>query len=98
MFSNSIFLYVCLDENFVTTEKDCLMPVENSYEEGLDWSDAGEVCELLNGTLAAVEDDETMLKVITGKRMSSSSSTTVLPDYEEGSSHGWQQVLVDRNA
>ena len=97
MFSNSIFLSVCLDENFVTTETDCLMPVEDSSVEGFDWSDAGEVCEILNGTLAAVEDDETMLKVITAKRMSSSSAT-VLPDYEEGSSHGWQQVLVDRNA
>ena len=73
------------------------MPVEDSSVDGFDWSEAGEVCQLLNGTLAAVEDDETMLKVITAKRMRSS-STTVLPGYEEGSSHGWQQVLVDRNA
>ena len=63
------------------------MPVEDSAEDGFDWSEAGEVCQQLNGTLAAVDDDETMLKVITAKRMRS--STSVLTDYDEGSRHGW---------
>ena len=82
-----MYRYSFLDENFVSTDKDCLMPVEESSPDGFDWSEAGEVCQLLNGTLAAVEDDETMLKVFHAKRMNRS-CTTVLPDYEEGSSHG----------
>ena len=44
-------------------EKDCFMPILLSDGEGSAWEDAGATCDLLNGTLAAVDDDETMLKV-----------------------------------
>ena len=52
-----------LDNHFVAMEKDCFMPVHLSESEGSSWEDAGAICDLLNGTLAAVDDDETMLKV-----------------------------------
>ena len=41
------------------------MPVEDPCEDGCDCKDAGKVCNSLNGSLAAVADDETMFKVIT---------------------------------
>ena len=40
------------------------MPIEEPCEDGCDWEDAGKVCNSLNGTLAAVDDDETMFKVM----------------------------------
>ena len=60
-----MYKYLCSDEDFVTSEKDCFMPIEDPCEDGCDWEDAGKVCNSLNGTLAAVDDDETMFKVMT---------------------------------
>ena len=62
-----MFKYLCSDEDFVTSEKDCFMPIEEPCEDGCDWEDAGKVCNSLNGTLATVDDDETMFKVSTVK-------------------------------
>ena len=39
------------------------MPVREACQDGCDWREAGEVCEALNGTFAAVHEDETMFEV-----------------------------------
>ena len=39
------------------------MPVREACQDGCDWREAGEVCEVLNGTFAAVHEDETMFEV-----------------------------------
>ena len=60
-----MFNGLCSDDDFVSIEKDCFMPIEDLCADGCDWEDAGKVCNSLNGTLASVDDDETMFKVMT---------------------------------
>ena len=40
------------------------MPVRIPDDKDSAWEDAGDVCDMLNGTLATVDDDETMFKVV----------------------------------
>ena len=47
----------------MTTANDCFMLVKAEDGVGSAWEDAGDICHSLNGTLAVVEDDDTMFKV-----------------------------------
>ena len=47
----------------MTTANDCFMLVIAEDGVGSAWEDAGDICHSLNGTLAVVEDDETMFEV-----------------------------------
>ena len=47
----------------MSTASDCYMPVKMGEGANFAWEDAGEICEKLNGTLAAIENDETMFEV-----------------------------------
>ena len=57
-------MLLCLDNDNVILEKDCFMPVRIPDDKDSAWEDAGDVCDMLNGTLATVDDDETMFKVV----------------------------------
>ena len=47
----------------MSTASDCYIPVKVGEGASLSWEDAGEICEELNGTLAAIENDQTMFEV-----------------------------------
>ena len=57
------------DDNSVSTVSDCFMPVREKCEDGCDWREAADACDWLNGTLAVVDEDETMFEVTCVKEM-----------------------------
>ena len=75
----------------------CTMPVSSACDEGCDWKEAVDTCKDLNGTIAAVLDDNEMLNV---KLMHCLSSyhLCVMSGYDESFDKGFWNILVDRTA